>query len=266
MKILIPIKQVPETSSVKMDEVTGTMIREGTESIINPLDLYAIEAGLMLKEKYGGSVTAISMGPQTAEKALKEAISMGCDDGMLLTGKEFAGSDTLATSYAITKVIKNVVDFDLVICGERATDGDTGQVGPAIASLLDVPIAAYVSRIYSINEGYIEVERLIESGYEKLRIKLPALITVIKEIASPRLPTLRGKQRAKGASIPNLSAEMAGIDKSGVGLFASPTRVVKIETPKITREGRIIPVSNDAERISGACDELVAFLKKQGVI
>ena len=266
MKILIPIKQVPETSSVKMDEVTGTMIREGTESIINPLDLYAIEAGLLLKEKYGGSVTAISMGPRAAEKALKEAISMGCDDGMLLTGKEFAGSDTWATSYAITEVIKNIGGFDLIICGERATDGDTGQVGPAIASLLDVPIAAYVSSICSVNEGYIEVERLVESGYEKLRLVLPALITVIKEIASPRLPTLRGKQRAKCASIPDLSAEITGIDKSKVGLYASPTRVVKIEAPKITREGRLITVSNDAESISGACDELVKFLKKQGVV
>jgi len=266
MRITIPIKQVPETSSVKMDEVTGTMIREGAESIINPLDLYAIEAGVQLKEKYGGSITAVSMGPQTAEKALKEAIAMGCDDGMLLTGKEFAGSDTWATSYSIAEAIKNAGDFDLIICGERATDGDTGQVGPAIASLLDVPLAAYVSCIESVNEGYIVVERLIESGYEKLRLKLPALITVIKEINSPRLPTLRGKQRAKITSIPNLSAESAGIDKAKIGLNASPTRVVSIETPKITREGRIISVSSDMESISEACDELVEFLKEKKII
>jgi electron transfer flavoprotein beta subunit len=266
LKILIPIKQVPETSSVKIDETSGTMIREGTESIVNPLDLYAIEAGLKLKEEYGGSITVISMGPQTAEKVIKEAVSMGCDNGMLLTGKEFAGSDTWATSYTISETIRNLSDYDLIICGERATDGDTGQVGPGIASMLDVPLATYVSRIESADAGYIVVERLIETGYEKLRLKLPALITVTKEIGSPRLPTLRGKQRAKVTSIPNLSAESAGIDKSKIGLNASPTRVSKIETPKITREGKVIKVSSDSESISEACDELVKFLKKIGVI
>ena len=266
MNILIPIKQVPETSSVKMDEKTGTMIREGTECIVNPLDLYAIETGLRLKEKYGGSVTVISMGPQTAEKALKEAVAMGCDNGILLTGKEFAGSDTWATSYSIAETIKNSGAFDLIICGERATDGDTGQVGAEIASMLDVPLAAYVSGIESINEGYIEVERLIESGYEKLRLKLPALITVIKETACPRLPTLRGKQRAKVTLISNLSAWSAGIDESKIGLNASPTRVVKIETPQVTRKGRIIAVSNDTESISEACEELMEFLKEKRLI
>jgi electron transfer flavoprotein beta subunit len=261
LKILIPIKQVPETSNVKIDETSGAMIREGAESIVNPLDLYAIESGLVLKEKYGGNVNVISMGPQMAEKALKEAISMGCDNGTLLTGKEFAGSDTWATSYAVAEAIKNMYDFDLIICGERATDGDTGQVGPAIASLLDVSLATYVSRIESVDAEYIVVERLIESGYEKLKLRLPALITVTKEIAVPRLPTLRGKQRAKVASIPNLSAQAAGIDEAKIGLNASPTRVVKIETPKITREGRIITVSSDEESISKACDELVKFIK-----
>jgi len=266
LKILIPIKQVPETSSVKMDEKTGTMIRDGTESIVNPLDLYSIETGLKLREKHGGNVTVITMGPQTAEKALKEAISMGCDDGILLTGKEFAGSDTWATSYAIAEIIKSSFNFDLIICGERATDGDTGQVGPAIASMLDVPLATYVSCIESVDEGYIVIERLVEAGYEKLKLKLPALITVVKEIASPRLPTLRGKQRAKTTSIPKLSALSTGINKSKIGLNASPTRVVKIETPEVTRKGRIITVSSDAESISKACDELVEFLKKQGIL
>ena len=263
MNILIPIKQVPETSSVKMDEKSGVMIREGTECIINPLDLYAIETGLQLKEEYGGRITVISMGPPSAEKALKEAVAMGCDAGVLLTGKEFAGSDTWATSHVIAETIKGFDGIDLIICGERATDGDTGQVGPEIASMLDVPLATYVSRIESIDKGLIVVERLIESGYEKLKLKLPALITVIKEIASPRLPTLRGKQRAKNTSIPFFSASSLGIDESMIGLAASPTRVVKIETPKVTREGRIITVSNDLESISNACDELVAFLKKQ---
>jgi len=265
MNILIPIKQVPETSSVKMDEKSGVMIREGTECIINPLDLYAVETGLQLKGKFGGSVTVISMGPPSAEKALKEAIAMGCDAGILLTGQEFAGSDTWATSYTISETIKSIAGFDLIICGERATDGDTGQVGPEIASMIDIPLATYVSGIEAIDNEFIVVERLVESGYEKLKLSLPALLTVIKEIASPRLPTLRGKQRAKNTSIPVFSAAPLGIDKSKIGLLASPTRVVKIETPKVTREGRIITVSSEPESISKACDELLEFLEKQGL-
>jgi len=138
LQIIIAIKQVPETSNVKMDEVTGTMIREGVESIINPLDLYAIEAGIQLKEKYGAKVTAITMGPPSAVKALREAIAMGCDDGILLSGNEFAGSDTRATSYVLAEAIKKIKAYDLILTGERATDGDTGQVGPGIASFLNL--------------------------------------------------------------------------------------------------------------------------------
>ncbi|GAH05562.1 unnamed protein product, partial [marine sediment metagenome] len=126
LNIIIPIKQVPETSNVKMDEKTGTMIREGVESIINPLDLYAIEVGIQLKEEHGGKAIVISMGPPGAEKALREAISMGCDNGILVTGKEFKGSDTWATSFVLSKSIKNIGNYDLILTGERATDGDTG--------------------------------------------------------------------------------------------------------------------------------------------
>ncbi|MCK9483746.1 MAG: electron transfer flavoprotein subunit beta/FixA family protein, partial [Candidatus Marinimicrobia bacterium] len=136
MKIIIPIKQVPETSNVKMDPVTGTMVREGVEPIINPLDLYAIEAGVQLKEKFGGKVIAVTMGPAKAELAIREAVAMGCDDGVLLSHKAFAGADTWATSYVLAQAIRKLAPFDLILCGERATDGDTGQVGPGIAAWL----------------------------------------------------------------------------------------------------------------------------------
>lgn len=168
MQIIVPIKQVPETSNVRMDPETGTMLRTGAEAIVNPLDLYAIEAALRLREQAGGQVTALSMGPPGAAKALKEAMAMGCDDGILLSDKKFAGSDTWATAYALAQAIKKSGMPDIIICGERATDGDTGQVGPGIASFLDLPAATYVRRISDVSAGaggndgarYVETVRL----------------------------------------------------------------------------------------------------------
>ena len=181
LNIIIPIKQVPETSNVKMDPETGTMVREGVESIVNPLDLYAIETGIQLKEEFGGKVTVLTMGPPNAAKALREAISMGCDDGILISSMKFSGSDTWATSYVISNAIKEIGEYDLILTGERATDGDTGQVGPGIASFLDVTLATYVSKIVEIKENKITVERLVEDGYETLKMTLPSLLTVVKE-------------------------------------------------------------------------------------
>jgi len=263
--MIIPIKQVPETGNVKMDEKTGTMVREGIESIVNPLDLYSIETGLELKEKFGGRITVISMGPPSAEKALKEAIAMGCDEGILITGKEFAGSDTWSTSYAIAGAIRKLGQYDLVICGERATDGDTGQVGPGIASFLDIPLATYVSTISKITSEYAEVERLVEGGYEKVRLKLPALITVVKEISYPRLPTLRGKQKAKITGVRSFSCHDLDLDISMTGLDGSPTRVVKIEVPSVTRNGKIM-VAKDEESNCNAVEALVEFLRDRELI
>lgn len=166
MRIIVPIKQVPETSNVKMDPVTGVMIRKGLEAIINPLDLYAIEIALRIKEDCGGEVVAISMGPQKAEKALREAIAMGCDDGILLSDRKFGGSDTYATGYTLAQAVKKIGEFDLIICGERATDGDTGQVGPAIAALLGLPLVTYVSKIVDLSEDGV---RLILSVTDTVR-------------------------------------------------------------------------------------------------
>jgi len=265
LRIIIPIKQVPETSNVRMDENTGTMVREGVESIVNPLDLYAIEMGVQLRERYGGAVTVITMGPPAAERALREAMSMGCDDALLISGPEFAGSDTWATSFALSRAIERIGAYDLVLTGERATDGDTGQVGPGIASFLDVPLGAYVSKIIDLTDREVTVERLLEEGYETVRLCLPALLTVVKEISYPRLPTLRGKQRARQADIPLWSAESLHVPKENLGLKGSPTRVERIFSPRVTREGTRITVRDeqDGER---AVQELISFIRKRNLL
>ena len=265
MNIIIPIKQVPETSDVKMDEKTGTMLREATVSIINPLDLYSIENGIQLKEKYGGRITVISMGPLSAKRSLMEAIAMGCDDGVLISGPELAGSDTWATSYVLSEAIKCIGSYDLILTGERATDGETGQVGPGIASFLDLPLSTYTSRILEKKPSYIVVERLLEDGYEILRLTLPALLTVVKEISYPRLPTLRGKQKAKKAQIPVWSAGSMGLEESRLGLKGSPTRVEKIYTPRVTREGTIL-YANDDKSMNEAVEQMLKFIKGKSLI
>ncbi|NLC53851.1 MAG: electron transfer flavoprotein subunit beta/FixA family protein [Firmicutes bacterium] len=265
MKIIVMIKQVPETSDVKMDEQSGTMVREGVESIINPLDLYAVETGIKLKEQYGGQVVAITMGPPKAEKALREALAMGCDEGILISGKEFAGSDTVATAYVLAQAIKMVGDYDLVLAGERATDGDTGQVGPGVAALLNLPLSTYTSSIVDLVDKTITVERLTEEGYEVLELPMPALLTVVKEISFPRLPTLRGKQRAKKHEFLRWTAEGMSLERDKLGLRGSPTRVVKIEHPKVLRQGQILRVT-DEETLDKAIDLLEKFLGDKEII
>ncbi len=263
MNIVVPIKQVPETSNVKMDPVTGTVIRSGVETVVNPLDLYALEAALALKDGRGGTVTAISMGPPQAGKALKEALAMGCDRAVLVSDAKFAGSDTWATSYILSRAIRTLGDFDLIVAGERATDGDTAQVGPGIAAWLDIPVATYVARISDAGAGSIRVERLVEDGYQILELDTPALLTVVKEIASPRLPTLGGKKRAMATAIPVLDAAELDLDLSMVGLKGSPTRVVRISTPKVMRNGTIVRVG-DAETVESAVEKLACFLEDRG--
>ncbi len=267
MDIIVPIKQVPETSKVKMDPKTGTMIRDGVETVVNPLDLYAIETAIRLAERHGGIVTALSMGPKGAEKALREAIAMGCDAGVLVSDRAFAGSDSWATSYTLSQAIKKLGRFDLIVAGERATDGDTGQVGPGIAAWLDVPLVTYVAAITagSPTTGRLTVERLVEEGYQVLDVPLPALLTVVKEIAAPRLPTLRGKKRARAAEIPLFTAVDLDLDPAFIGLKGSPTKVVKVSTPKVTRGGTVVQ-ARDADAVAVAVDQLLAFLEARDLL
>ena len=207
MRICVLVKQVPATDKVKMDEKTGTMIRSEMEAELNPLDMYAVEEAVRVKERLNGEadITVISMGPRMAIEAIKDAISMGCDRGYLLSDRLLAGSDTLATAYALAKAIEYLGGFDIIFTGERATDGETGQVGPSVASQLDLIALTYVSKIEEIGNGYIRVQRAIEGGHEVVETDLPVLISVVKEINEPRIPNLAGKLRAKEAEIPILT-------------------------------------------------------------
>jgi len=247
MNIIVCIKQVPETTGIKIDETTNTLVREGVPAIINPFDMYALEESIRIKEKCGGNVTVFTMGPPQAKLALGEAIGMGVDSAVLLSDRAFAGSDTLATSYALSRAIRQTGKFDLIVCGKQATDGDTAQVGPGIAEFLDIPFVAYIRRIEEIREGYMRVERLMETGFEIIEMSLPALITVVKEINEPRLPSLKGMLKAKKAEIPVWSVDGLGGDTGKFGLNGSPTQVIRIFTPEPRKGGEILQGTADEQ-------------------
>ena len=246
MKIVVLIKQVPDTTDVKIDPVTNTLIREGVESIINPFDMYAIEEAIRTRERLEGfTVVAISMGPPQAVAALREAISMGCDEGILLSDRKFAGSDTWATSYTIAQAIKKLGDCHIVFCGKQASDGDTAQVGPGVSMHIGIPQVTYIKKIEKITKEKAIVERMTEEGYDIVETPLPALFSVVKEINNPRLPSLKGKMRAKKAEIPVWTAEDLACEDKNIGLEGSPTRVVKIFSPPPRGGGRILEGETD---------------------
>ncbi len=251
MNIVVCLKQVPGTTQVKINPQTNTLVREGIKNIINPFDTYALEEGVRIKERYGGKVTAISMGPPQAEEVLREAISTGADEAILLSDRAFAGSDTLATSYTLSRAINKIQKYDLVICGRQSIDGDTAQVGPEIAEMLEIPFVAYVSKIEFIENGHMRVQRMIEEGHEVVETPLPAVITVVKEINIPRLPSLRGLTRSKSAVIPVWGAQELGVDRNMIGLSGSATRVIKIFFPQRASHGEILQGSleNQAESL-----------------
>jgi len=256
MNIIVCIKQVPETTQVQIDPKTNTLIREGVTSIINPFDMYAIEEGIRLKEKFGGKTTVITMGPPQAECALREAMSLGCDEGILLSDRAFAGSDTLATSYTLAMAIKKIKEFDMIICGKQASDGDTAQVGPGISAHLDLPQLTYVRKIEEIKDGQIVAERMTEEGFEIIKMPLPCLITVVKEINEPRLPSLKGMMRSKNAKINTWKAIDLEMEEDRIGLKGSPTQVIKIFTPPARPKGQIFDGSPDE-----AVEKLLDVLK-----
>jgi len=251
LNIIVSIKQVPDTTEVRIDPVTNTLIREGVPVIINPFDENAIEEGLRLRERYGGKVTVITMGPPQAENALREALAMGVDDAILISDRNFAGADTLATSYTLACAIKKIGDFDVLLFGKQAIDGDTAQVGPGVAEHIGIPEVAYVRKIEEINNGIAKVQRIMEDGSEIIEVKLPALFTVIKQINEPRLPSLKGKLMAKKKEIPVWKVEDIDADINKVGLKGSPTKVIKTFTP--TPRGR-------GEILKGTVDEQVSEL------
>jgi electron transfer flavoprotein beta subunit len=241
MKIVVCIKQVPEVSEVKINPQTNTLIREGVPSIINPFDTYAIEEAVRLREKHGGTVIVLTMGPPQAEKALREAVEVGADEVVLLSDRAFAGSDTLATSYALATAIRKIGDVELIFCGKQAMDGDTGQVGPGVAEFLDLPLITYVKAVREVQVGKrIVVEAMTDTGYDVLESPLPAVMTVVKEINEPRLPTLRGKMKAKKIQSTVWKAEDIGAAPERIGLQGSPTVVSKIFVPKPRSGGEML--------------------------
>ncbi|MBN2830208.1 MAG: electron transfer flavoprotein subunit beta/FixA family protein [Candidatus Cloacimonetes bacterium] len=236
MNIIVCIKQVPDTTEIRINPETNTLMRDGVESIINPFDLYAIEEAIKLKEQYGGKVTAISMGPPQAESALRDSIALGVDEIILLSDRKFAGADTWATSLTLAAAIKKVADYNLIIMGQQAIDGDTAQVGPGVAAHLAIPQLCFARKIESIDEKKLTAQRLMEDGYDRVEIPLPAVITVVKEINTPRLPSLRGKKNARSAELTVWSATDLGLDEKEIGLNGSPTQVVGIFTPKFEKK------------------------------
>lgn len=259
MNIIVCIKQVPDTTQVQIDPKTNTLVREGVKSIINPFDAYAIEEAVRLKEKFGGTATVISMGPPQAEAALREAISLGCDDGVLISDRAFAGSDTLATGYTLAMAIRKIGKYDIIICGKQASDGDTAQVGPGISSHLDIPQITYVKKVQDITDNVAVVERMTEEGYDVIKTPLPCLITVVKEINTPRLPSLKGMMKSKKAVISAWKAIDLECDEVRLGLGGSPTQVMKIFTPPPRPRGQIYngPVEESVESLVKTLKEIL---------
>jgi electron transfer flavoprotein beta subunit len=254
MNIVVCIKQVPDTAEVKINPETGTLIREGVPSIINPFDMHAIEAGLQLREKVGGKVTILTMGPPQAESALREAIAMGADDALLLSDRAFAGSDTWATSHILSKAIAKL-DADIIICGKQAIDGDTAQVGPEVAEFLNIPHISYVRRVDDITDNSIRVQRLMDEGYDVVDSSLPVLLTVVKELNQPRLPSLKGKMAAKKAEIKKWGQADIGANENDIGLKGSPTQVKNIFAPELRKDRKILEGTPE-EQVHALIEEL----------
>lgn len=242
MNIIVLIKQVPDTTDVKLDPKTGNLIREGLASIINPDDLHAIEAALRLKETSQGTVTAISMGPVQAVDALSEALGMGVDQGILLSDRAFAGADTWATSFTLGKAIETIGTYDLILCGRQAIDGDTAQIGPQVADHLGIPQVTYVCEIEEISDAGMVVRRRLEDGYERIQCTLPALLTVIGDLNTPRYPLMGGliDACAEKAPIRIWNAADIGVQTCEVGLEGSLTHVIRTFAPKFRRQGEIL--------------------------
>ncbi|MCD6328906.1 MAG: electron transfer flavoprotein subunit beta/FixA family protein [Candidatus Cloacimonetes bacterium] len=257
MNIIVCIKQVPDTTDIKINPEHNTLIREGVESIINPFDTYALEEALRLKEAHGGTVTVISMGPPQVESALREALALGADNAILISDRKFAGSDTLATSYTLSAAIRKLGDYDIILFGKQAIDGDTAQVGPGVARNLDIPQIAFVKKIDSLENGKITAHRMMEDGFDVVESQMPIVLTVVKDINEPRLPSLRTKMKAKKAEIPVWTFDDLHLDEAKVGLNGSPTWVEKIFTP--TMEKKTMMLEGEPEEVA---QKLADYLKE----
>jgi len=263
MNIIVCIKQVPDTEElarVKINPDTNTLIREGVPSIINPFDENAIEEALRLREKKGGEVTALSMGPPQAEEALRKSLAMGVDRAILLSDKTLAGADTLATSYTLAMAIKQLGKFDLIFCGKQSIEGDTAQVGPGIAEWLSIPQLTYIRKL-EVNDNKVRAERVLEDSFEVVETSLPCLVTVTKDINEPRYPSLRGLLKAKKEEIPIWGCHNLSVERKRVGADGSPTQVIKVFTPQPPGKGEIL-----SGEISEVADRLIREMKKRKIV
>jgi electron transfer flavoprotein beta subunit len=262
MKIIVPVKQVPEVAEVKVNEETGTLIREGVPSILNPFDEYAVEEAIKLRDQYGGEVVIITMGPPQAKEALWKALAMGADRAIHMTDRIFAGADTWATAYTLAQQIKKM-DFDLVICGKQAIDGDTAQVGPEMAELLSIPQICYVRHL-EIDDGgkHVIAHRETDDGYDIIKARMPVLLTATKGLNEPRLPNIMGIMKAKKKPLDEVDAATLGVPEDELGLKGSPTTVRKVFPPERKSGG----VKLEDVNAKDAARQLVEFLAKKGAI
>lgn len=259
MHILVCVKQVPDAKDVRLDPKTNTLAREGVESIMNPYDRHALEEAVAIKEQVGGSVTVLTMGPPQAEVVLREAIACGADEGVLVSDRAFAGADTWATSYTLAQAIQTLGPCDLVLCGKQAIDGDTAQVGPGLAQRLQMPFVTCVQKTRSVSAERIEVERMMDDGFDVVRLPLPALMTVVKDINEPRVASLKGKMKAKKVAIKSFSAADIGADPQCIGLAGSPTQVVRVFSPEPRGDRQIFSGSVE-EQVDQLIESLKAYL------
>ena len=249
MEIVVCIKQVPDTTEVKIDPVTNTLIRQGVPSIVNPFDKNAVEAALQLKEKHGGKITVISMGPPQAKDALKECIAMGVDETILVSDRAFGGADTLATSYTLAAAVRKVGKVDMIICGKQAIDGDTAQVGPEMAEHLGIAQVTYAAKI-EVDGDSAKIDREHDDGYEVIEVKMPVLVSVVKSINEPRYPTVKGTMKANRTEIATWTAADLTVDEQKLGLKGSPTQVKRIFTPPQRVQGILINKETAREAVA----------------
>lgn len=267
MNILICVKQVPDTTIIKIDPVTNTLIREGVPAILNPFDAYAVEAAARVKDKNPDTkIVAVSMGPENAKNALKECLAIAADKAYLVSGRAFGGSDTLATSYILSNALKKIEEvegkFDAIFCGKQAIDGDTAQVGPELAEHLDYPQVTCALEC-ELQDGRLEVLKEDQDVNQVIGINLPCVITFTKPNFDPRFPTIKRKMAANRAEIPTLTPEdMPDIDTTSIGLNGSPTRVKKSFVPVKSRDGMII----QEETIEASSVKLISILSDTHVI
>lgn len=265
MHIVVCVKQVPDTTNVRINPKTNTLMREGVESIINPFDEYALEEALQLKDKVGARVTVISMGPPQAKAVLREALARGADSAVLVSSRAFGGADTLATSYTIAQAVKKVCNNekpDLVLFGKQAIDGDTAQVGPGVSEFLDMPLVTYVRKL-GVEGNKFTVESVTDDGVATIEGTFPAVMTVLKEASAPRFAPLAGAVVAAKAEIMVLDEKALNAEPDKIGLAGSPTKVVTIFPPPVRDGGKVIEARDDAAK---GIEAICTLLREKGLV